>query len=1065
MEEDTMTSTPAGFAPAAMNRAIARYSKAWKSADGYANHELALRSAFQNLLAEAAEAVNLTLIPEQTIEGGIRPAGVLRDSLRRRGIWEAQGPESNLDQEIQTKVTAGYPLENALFENSRIAILYQNKKRVPVVFDLGKASDVRDLLHSFLRQSAPDIESFAAAVQDVKNRLPSLVEEIRATLDREHAHNQVFTDAFSAFATFCRTTLHPEIGHNELKEILAQHLLTVRLLRTVCNDADVLNNNAFAAEAEHVTQALLECSWNRQELLKPLDRFYVAIETAARGIETWSERQHFLNTVYERCFQGFSPEKAETNGIVYTPQEIVDFMVASVDAVLQQYFCTSLAQPGVKILDPATGTGNFIVNIMQHIPHGVLEEKYTHDLFCNETMLLPYSIASLNIEHEYYHRMGQYTTFEGACFADTLELAESQQLSFLMEKNAKRVEREKAADIMVIIGNPPYNVGQTREHDNNKNRTYALVDQRIKDTYVKYSQATLRTQLYDAYVRFFRWATDRLQNRDGVICFVSNNGFLDGIAFDGFRKQLTEEFTHIYHLDLGGDVRSHGGGNVFGVKVGVGITLLIRQRARAEQANTPAKIFYCQTNTLQTGQEKRAFLQRMGNVTQIDWQILQPDARHFWLTEGIQQEFASFVAMGSKQAKSSRSETVPVIFTTYSTGVKTNRDAWVYDFSPTALAEKIKRFAQAYTTELDRWTRRGNSAISLDDFVTYADPGLKWSRNLKRDLQQHRHFHIDPGKIRRSLYRPFTQTWLYFADMAVDERGTNHLHFPNPSAEAENRVIVVSDHGSRSPFSVLATNLLPDLHLLAATDAFQCFPYYTYAADGTGRQENITDWALAHFQAHYGQSERAEGRSITKWDIFYYVYAMLHHPHYRERYAGNLKRDLPHLPLLLRPEAFEAAARIGQQLMDIHVNYEQVAAYPLQDIEDETVPYLETRRITRMKLSPDRTAVVLNQGLTLAGLPESCFRYRLGNRSALEWVLDQYQVTTDKGGEILSDPNRPDDPEYIVHLIKKVVTVSIQTGELVEELAQAVTPQDWSGTASGAEHQAESSMPHLPGLQ
>jgi predicted helicase len=339
-----------------------------------------------------------------------------------------------------------------------------------------------------------------------------------------------------------------------------------------------VRRNVIAAEIEKVVDALASRSFNRSDFLRILDRFYVAIEQAARSIESWSERQEFLNTVYERFFQGFSVKRADTHGIVYTPQEIVDFMVESVDVVLRQEFGKSIETPGVKILDPATGTGNFIVNIVRRLYGRALKEKYANDLFCNEIMLLPYYIASLNIEHAYYEQMQQYEPFEGICFADTLELAEGRQLPLFVEENTERVKREKEADIMVVIGNPPYNAWQKSENDNNKNRRYPFVDQHIKETYVKGSKATLNNTLYDSYVRFFRWASDRLQGRDGIVCFVTNNSFLDRPAFDGMRKSLLEDFSHIYHMDLHGNAcknpkLSGTTHNVFGIQIGVGITL------------------------------------------------------------------------------------------------------------------------------------------------------------------------------------------------------------------------------------------------------------------------------------------------------------------------------------------------------------------------------------------------------------------------------------------------------------------------------------------------------------
>lgn len=1042
----TIISTPAELTPTVLSKAVGRYYKELQDYAGQANHELALRPAFQNLLAEMARRVNLTLVHEMTIRGRIRPDGVLCDAFHiQRGYWEAKGPRGNLEEEIRQKIKDGYPLENALFENTKQAVLYQAGQRYD--FDLRVQADAIALVRRFLTYQKPDIANFEQAVIEFQGQIPNIAKRLLELINEEQQRNSRFIAAFTAFHDLCRTTLNPKIGSDEIKEMLVQHLLTERLFRTVFDNPDFVSKNAIAAEIEKVIAALTSRSFNRSAFLRSLDPFYGAIEAAARGIETWTERQSFLNTVYERFFQGFAVQKADTLGIVYTPQEIVEFMVASVDEVLKREFGKSLATPGVKILDPCVGTGNFIVNIIKHIAsqsRSALREKYAHGLFCNEIALLPYYIASMNIEHEYYEKMGEYVPFEGVCFVDTLELAEDQQLPlWMVEENTERIKREKEADVMVVMGNPPYNVGQVNENDNNKNRKYKIVDKWISETYVKYSSASLKTQLYDMYVRFFRWATERLGRRDGIVCFVSNNSFIDGIAFDGFRKQLAEEFTQIYHIDLGGNMRKQGGGNVFGIKVGIGITLLVRKLTSIEASSRKATIFYYKVDERQKGSEKLTFLQTKENIVQIQWQTLQPDQSNHWITEGIHEEFGSFLSLGSKQAKSARLEGLPVIFKTYSGGVKTNRDLWAFDFSCDLLEEKIRKTADAYNADLDRWKRRNSNSATIDDFVTYDDAKIKWSEHLKLQLMSEKQISYSQERIRQSLYRPFTKAFLYFDAVVNDRQLLQHLFFPTLASERENLAIVVSDHGHRSPFSTMVANTIADFHLLATTDAFQCFPYYTYAEDGSNRRENITDWALAQFQAKYGES-------VSKWDIFHYIYAMLHHPQYRERYAENLKRDLPHIPLLGRVEAYQAAVRIGRTLMDLHVNYEQQEPYPLTPQEDPSVPFGELYLVEKMKLTPDRSTIIVNKGLRLASIPEACFRYRLGNRSALEWVIDQYQVSKDARSGITSDPNRVDDPEYIVRLVKQVVTVSVKTVELVDELAQAVKLEDWlSETAEG----------------
>ena len=533
--------------------------------------------------------------------------------------------------------------------------------------------------------------------------------------------------------------------------------------------------------------------------------------------------------------------------------------------------------------------------------------------------------------------------------------------------------------------------------------------------------------------RFFRWATDRLQGRDGVVCFVSNNSFIDQIAFDGMRKNLLQDFTQIYHLDLHGNVRknpklSGTTHNVFGIQVGVGITIAIRS-----SKHTQRSIFYYRVPEFWRKTEKLTFLSDIECIANVEWQELTPDKRETWRTEGLHADFDSFLPLGTKEAKIAAG-IESIIFKIYSRGVMTCRDNWVYDFNPISLASKMKGFIDTYNGDVDHWRRRGSSKETVDDFVTYDDKQIKWSGDLKVQLVKGKYATYSEQNIRHSLFRPFVKRNLYFDSLLNNSVYLQHLFFPTIASEFENTLIVVSDHGYRSPFSTLATNFIPDLHLIATTDTFQCFPYYTYAEDGSNRRENITDWALSQFQAKYSSS-------VTKWDIFHYVYALLHHPQYRARYAENLKRDLPHIPLLHRVAAFQICARIGKQLMELHLHYEQASEYPLQEIENPAVPF--SYRVEKMRLTPDRAALVVNPSLTLAAIPPQCFAYRLGNRSALEWVIDQYQVSEDKRSGIVSDPNNLEDEEYIVRLVRQVVTVSVETVRLVDELAHVVTMADW----------------------
>jgi predicted helicase len=534
------------FAAAPSHPALANY---YASLDALgrvgATHEQATRKAFSTLLDQFAPQVDWVLVPEDRLRTGKRPDATLKDQLGLpRGYWEAKDIHDKLDAEIAAKKKIAYPLDNTIFEDTRQAVLYQNGREVQR-FDLKKPEQVASLLTRFFNHTTEDIEEFKRAVEEFGDRIPRLAKALRDIIAEAYGANVDYKRAFDTFHALCARSLNPKISRAAIEEMLVQHLLTERLFRTVLDSAEFRTRNVIAQEVESVIEALTLRKFNRQEFLKALDPFYKAIEKTGRDLSTWSEKQSFLNTVYERFFQKYSTEQADTHGIVYTPQPIVNWMCASVEKVLAEQWGLSLSSRGVAILDPCTGTGNFVVNLLGRIQRGDLKHKYDHDLFANEVMLLPYYIASMNIEHEFYETMGEYSAFEGLCFSDTLDVPERNLFS---EKNTERVEREQAAKLTVIIGNPPYNVGQKNENDNNKNRAYQNLDQQIRETYARASAATNKKALSDAYVRFFKWASERLDKQGGVVCFVSNNSFVDQHAFDGMRKYLLADFDTIYAL-------------------------------------------------------------------------------------------------------------------------------------------------------------------------------------------------------------------------------------------------------------------------------------------------------------------------------------------------------------------------------------------------------------------------------------------------------------------------------------------------------------------------------------
>lgn len=565
-------------------------------------------------------------------------------------------------------------------------------------------------------------------------------------------------------------------------------------------------------------------------------------------------------------------------------------------------------------------------------------------------------------------------------------------------------------------------VGQSNENENNKNRTYDALDDRLRKTYVRDSNATLRNKLFDPYVRFFHWATDRLDDRDGIVCFITNNKFVHGIAFDGMRKHLLEGFTRVYHLDLGGDVRDKqigDAGNVFGIRVGVGITIAIKSRQHSDH-----RLFYCRVPEGLRGEQKLALLAEAtaAPLDSIPWEELTPDAKHTWLVPDNADEYATYLPMGSKDAKADRTGAEETLFDLFSLGVATNRDSHVYGFERAEVEKRVETFIEIYNAAVDKMKRLG-SRIDPQTLIDVSDTRIKWTRQLKMSLTKAEYSDFSMAHLRTGIYRPFTKRHLYFDDFWIEERYQQPRFLPTPASEHENRAICVAGPGNRMAFGVLAAAQIPSLDL--AFEKTQCFPFYVYDEDGGNRKENIPDAALARFRTHYGDD------SISKWDIFHYVYALLHHPGYRERYAGNLKRELPRIPLA---PAFRAFAEAGQQLAALHVGYESVTPYPLG--ERWTPGAAPTWRVEKMRLSADKTELVVNRALTLTGIPPQVFDYRLGSRSALDWVIDQYRVTTDKRSGITSDPNRfSDDEQYIVNLVKRVVAVSVETVAIVERLA------------------------------
>ncbi len=652
------------------------------------------------------------------------------------------------------------------------------------------------------------------------------------------------------------------------------------------------------------------------------------------------------------------------------------------------------------------------------MPKNRLRAKYLKEIHCNELAILPYYIANLNIEYTYQQKMGGYEAFPHICFVDTLDnfgfehSYQNQQKTLslgLGEENAARIQAQNQCKISVIIGNPPYNANQQNENDNNKNRDYLGIDESIKRTYIANSTAQ-KTKLYDMYARFFRWASNRL-SENGILTFVTNSSFIDARGFDGFIKVITEEFDAIYILDLGGNIRKGSKSNIFGIKVGVAISFLIKD------ANHPSKsgqIFYAGVPDFKTATEKLAFL-RTSQFHQIDFKRVIPTENHDWINQS-NNDFDSLLSLADKKTKLATSQkNEQSVFKLFSLGVVTNRDEWVYDTDANNLENKITYFVHIYNqTRLDCIGKFNQETIN--EFLEGIN--IKWTRAVKNDLREGKQYFFDGKSIVESLYRPFVKKKLYF------KKELNEMQYQLPKIflnGRENLVICLAGAGNRKEFGCLATNMIPSLDL--AFEKAQCLPLYRYNSEGN-RTDNITDWGLNQFRTHY------QDDNITKENIFYYTYAVLHHPAYREKYALNLKREFPRLPFY---EDFPQWVAWGKQLMDLHLNYETVKKHPLKRIDKKWA----SNKANKPKLKADKEAgkIQLDDITTLQGIPPKAWVYKLGNRSALEWILDQYQEKQPSDKTIAEKFNTyrfADHKESVIKLLQRVCTVSVETMRIIE---------------------------------
>ena len=1047
---------------------------------------------------------------------GMAPERALDDNKRFQVVWQVlkalRAHDERLDAAINSMELNGQGPENIIVE--QVSLEKAKKQDDPLG---GSAPDGDEAGAGSSRAGADGV---AQGIQGQLTLLPSdwkesvfgrIVKKVGSSLYWEDWSKDIATvadryihlidrlledperqDAFQDFVNALRQTLNPAVDNESAVEMLAQHILTAPLFDAMFPDHSFSKQNPVSRAMNTIVEMLASHSMFENER-RELDSFYRAMVERIEAVHTLAGKQEIMRTLYDRFFSQAFPRMSERLGIVFTPIEVVDFIIRSADDAMRTAFGQSLGDPGVAIIEPFAGTGTFVARLLQLgvIPPEALEHKYKNEIFANEFVLLSYYIASINIEQVYHQVRAEqgvdegYVEFPGMTLTDTFQLHEgdgtiTEDFEGLAANN-ERAKAEKDSAITVIVMNPPYSAKQASANDDNQNLAYPRLDERIADTYAAQSTGANKNSLYDSYFRALRWASDRIGER-GVIAFISNSSFVEGNSADGVRLSLQEEFSQIFIYNLRGGIRGkmgdgakREGGNVFDIQTGVAITVLVKDPAHSGTA----EIFYAEAEDYATRQEKLDQIRAYESIEGISgadaFRSITPNEHGDWISTR-DERFTTFQEIGSKTHKGK--DSTRAIFRQYTNGLQTNRDSWCYNYSHNAVAHNMQRFIDEYNTQLASGKQN------------YDETKIKWSSSLESTYRRGIVIGYEGSRIHPSTYRPFCRTSVYL-DNILNHR-TYQLAHLYPTSGHKNISFIVKQPASPRPFGCIISDLIPDLNYLGASTGVQVYSLYTWEPlsptsgsepdlfadlatasesqadeaatassldfsrpigdqipvilDGYRRVDNVTDATLASYREHYGDP------GITKEDIFFYVYALLHHPEYRERYEDDLKKMLPHIP---RATGFHTYASVGRELADLHVNYERVQPYP--SVQEEASLHApadpwERYRIGERKMrfpklgrrDKDFTRLEYNDYVTLTGIPAEAQGYSISGRSPLEWIIDRYHVKTDKASGIVNDPNdflrEQGRPNAVMDLIKRLVTVSMRTQELLATLPALEIP-------------------------
>lgn len=1008
------------------------------------------------------------------VPNDVKPEDALNDNERFKVVWDILNALRSHDENF----------------NAHVNQINLNKKRPPKItiggvprgsYTIGKGGPKDRAINLDNDEVARQLELqfgelqngiYARLVEKVGDKMywenwgKSIGEIAQKFMDRIYLLIKENANAHRYFEDFLgglHKNINDSISEEDAVGMLAQHMITRPVFDALFAEYQFVNNNAVSRSMQDMIEVLE--SEGMEMDTQVLEKFYISVRNNVTNIDNLEGKQTIIKNLYEKFFKGAFPKTVEKLGIVYTPVECVDFIIHSVEDILQNEFGTSLTNENVHILDPFTGTGTFITRLLQSglIKKEDMRRKYLHEIHCNEIVLLAYYIADVNIEAVYHDLMhpDKYEMYDGICLTDTFQLNEhgdNDIFSQLFPENSERLKRQKKAPVRVIIGNPPYSVGQKSANDNAQNLKYPFLEKKIYDTYVKFSISNNNKSTYDSYIKAFRWASDRLSQIDegGVVAFISNGAWIDGASQDGMRKCLQDEFTSIYVLNLRGNARTSGEqrrkekDNVFGegTRTTITITLLVKNPAKKSRT----QIFYHDIGDYLTKRQKLDLIKEFHSINGVKWDAIVPNEKNDWinLRDGL---FDSLISLDCKEQNNKKT-----VFSYVSRGLATARDTWCYNSSKMKLKNNINESISFYNTQLDLISSGQISDPSVDDLK------FSWTDDCKRDLRNKVRYNVSGGTFVQGQYRPFFKQFLFFYKPLNERQGNFKELFPTP--ETSNYLICVKGRGEKD-FSCLITNTYSDYQVMFNT---QCFPLYWYEEnknkqrslfdEETGekymRRDGVTDWILKEIRNRY------HANNITKEMIFYYVYGLLHSPDYRERFAADLKKSLPRIPIVDDVNDFMDFYKYGKKLADLHLNYETVAPYPgvvvkgdrkvtyetKRDpatggfIEDTTNPedydYFHIWDKMRFKSKDDKSTIIYNGNITIVNIPEKAYEYIVNGKSAIEWIVERYCVSRDKKSLIMNDANdwgkEHHKPRYILDLLLSVINVSVQTVDIVKSL-------------------------------